>query len=72
MIWQWVPKEVFVGRDVLELGLFDAVAHFNMGTQTVLQLYEALRIPSGKYTEEGCPFLDAECSYKAVYKDQEQ
>ena len=71
MVWQRVPKEVFVGKDVLEFGLFDAVSHFNMGAETVLQLYEALEIPAGKYTEDGCQFLDAERTYMAVYKDQE-
>ena len=50
MVWQWVPKEVFVGKDVLEFGLFDAVSCFNVGAQTVLQLNEALQIPAGKYT----------------------
>ena len=55
---------------MLEFGLFDAVSHFNMGAQTVLQLYDALQIPAGKYTEDGCQFLDAERTYKAVYKDQ--
>ena len=71
MVWQWVPKEVFVGKDVLEFGLSDAVSHFKMGAQTVLQLYEALETPAGKYTEDECQFLDAERTYKAVYKDQE-
>lgn len=71
MVWQRVPKEVFVGKDVLELGLVDAVSHFNMGAQTVLQLYDALRTPAGKYTEDGCQFLDAEHTYRAVCKDQE-
>ena len=71
IVWQRVPKEVFVGKHVLEFGLFDAVSHFNMGAETVSQLYEALEIPAGKYTEDGCQFLDAERSYMAVYKDQE-
>ena len=56
---------------MLEFSLFDAVSHFNMGAQTVLQLYDALQIPAGKYTEDGCQFLDAERTYEAVYKDQE-
>ena len=72
LVWQRVPKEVFVGRDVLKFGLFDAVAHFNVGAQTVLQLYGALGIPSGKYTEEGCKMLDAEHAYNALYKGEEQ
>jgi len=57
---------------VLEFGLYDAFSHFNMGAQTVLQLYDALQIPAGRYTEDGCQFLDAERTYLAVFKDQEQ
>ena len=63
--------KVFVDKEELKFGLMDAVSNFNMGAQTVLQLYEALQIPAGKYTEDGCQFLEAERSYKAVYKDKE-
>ena len=38
MIWQRVPKEVYVGRETLELGLYDAVAHFNIGAVTVIRI----------------------------------
>ena len=58
MIWQRVPKEVYVGRETLELGLYDAVAHFNIGAVTVIRILQALNIPPGKYTEEGCKLLD--------------
>ena len=57
MIWQRVSKEVFVGRDILDCGMYDAIAHFNMGSQTVVQVYEALGIESGKCTREGCKFI---------------
>lgn len=43
-----------VGREILEMGLYDAVAHFNMGTSAVLKLFDALGIPPGKFTEAGC------------------
>ena len=51
MVWQRVPKEVYIGREILEMGLCDAVAHFN----------EALGIPAGKYTEAGCHQQDQSC-----------
>ena len=41
MIWQRVPKEVYVGRETLELGLYDAVAHFNIGEVTVIRILQA-------------------------------
>ena len=46
-IWSRVPQEVFVGRDILEFGLYDAISQFNMGSEAVLLLYEALQIACG-------------------------
>lgn len=54
MVWQRIPKEVFVGLETLELGLYDAVAHFNIGSVAVIKLLNALGITSGKYTEARC------------------
>ena len=70
MIWERVPKEVFVGRDILEFGMYDAIAHFNMSSQTVIQVYEALGIESGKYTGEGCKFINAKQIEKAEEKKE--
>lgn len=36
IVWECIPKEVFVGADLLEFALFDAVSHFNIGATTVL------------------------------------
>ena len=41
MIRQRVLKEVYVGRETLELGLYDAVAHFNIGEVTVIRILQA-------------------------------
>ena len=68
MIWQRVPKEVYVGRETLELGLYDAVAHFNIGAVTVIRILQALNIPPGKYTGEGCKLLDQLRVNGAEYK----
>ena len=62
---------MFVGKDVLELGLFDAISHFNISSQTVLNLYEALGITPGKCTVSGCQFLDKERIYNARYHVKE-
>ena len=32
MIWNRLPKEVFIRSEVLKLGVYDAVAHFNIGS----------------------------------------
>lgn len=54
MVWQSIPKEVYVGREILEMGLYDAVAYINIGTSAVLKLFDALGIPPRKFTEAGC------------------
>lgn len=38
MVWERIPKDVFVGGEMLEFGLFDAISHFNIGAGTVTQL----------------------------------
>ena len=48
MVWQRVPEEVYVGLEILELGLYDAVAHFNNGLAAVIKLFNALGITPGK------------------------
>lgn len=58
MVWQRIPKEIYVGRETLELGLYDAVSYFNIGSMSIIKLFQALGIPSGKYTEEGCRLQD--------------
>lgn len=56
MVWQRIPKEVYVGREILEMGLYDAVAHFNMGTSAVLKLFYALGIPP-VFFREVCVYI---------------
>ena len=40
LVWQRVPKEVFVAKATFHL--YNAIAHFNNGAQTLLALYKAL------------------------------
>ena len=54
MLFQTIKRR---NTRTLELGLYDAVAHFNIGAVTVLRIFQALDIPPGKYTEEGCKLL---------------
>ena len=72
MVWERIPKEVFVGADLLEFGLFDAISHFNIGARAVLLLLKALKISPGKYTEEGCRHLDMDRIRGAEYKHSKE
>ena len=44
MVPKRILKEVFVGREILEMGLYGPVAYFNIGTFAVLKLINALGI----------------------------
>lgn len=68
MVWQRVPKEVYVERDTLEFGLQGAVVHFNITSATAVNLFQALGINPGKYTEEGCQVQYRMCAQLTAQK----
>ena len=49
MVLERIPKEVFVGGEMLEFGLFYAISHFNIGARTVTQLL--VRVRGAEYKE---------------------
>lgn len=53
MIWDRVPK-VFVGSQVFSLGLYYAVAHFNVGATATERVLENMKIKPGKFCEDQC------------------
>ena len=61
---------MYVEREILEMGLYDAVAYFNIGSSAVLKLFDALGIPPGKFTETGCRQMDHGCVLMAQRKSQ--
>ena len=71
MIWDRIPKTTFVGKEVFELGVFDAVANFNMGTEAVKQILRKLGIEPGRFTSKHCSDLDNSRIYYAEYQKKE-
>ena len=71
MIWNRLPKEVFVGSDVLKLGVYDAVAHFNIGSQAALNVLELLGIDPGEFCLAELQKADNERVQKADVKVRE-
>ena len=43
MFWERVLKSVFVCPETLQLGIYDAVAHFNIGCQAQMRLSELIQ-----------------------------
>ena len=78
MIWHHVPKHTYVGRQTFETGVFNAVAHFNIGNLATLRIFKSLGIEPGIYTRLGCSASNkdrvenARCHNKATYKLRQQ
>lgn len=54
LIWRRIPKDTYVGFRQFEIGVCDAVAHFNIGNLATIQIMEKLGMDSGYYTVSGC------------------
>lgn len=49
MIWNRIPKNIFVSGNVLELGVYDAVAHFNIGAKAAVDILKEVNLEPGKF-----------------------
>ena len=50
-------KEIYIERK-MELELHNAISNFDIGAVTIIKLFQALGIPSSKYTQEACRLQD--------------
>ena len=50
-------KEIYIERK-MELELHNAISNFDIGAVTIIKLFQALDIPSSKYTQEACRLQD--------------
>lgn len=70
MIWERVPKGTFVGSEVLQLGVYDAVASFNIGCKASIKVFEQLGITPGQYCQAESQRTDNLRVSKANYKER--
>lgn len=70
VIWNKCPKGIFVGGDVLEFGVYDAVAHFNMGSRAAACIMQELDLEPGYFFEEGNKKADEVRSGKANHREK--
>ena len=54
LIWQRCPKDVFVTRVTLEVGVASAVITFNDGFSEILVVFDKLNIKPGTFSEKYC------------------
>ena len=69
MIWNRLPKSVFVGADVLEFGAYDAVAHFNIGSRAATKIFNELGLVPGQFFENGFRQADKTRIMKAEHRN---
>ena len=50
MVWNRVPKATHAGLNILRVGVYDAIAHFNYGEKANLDIYKLLNVEPGVYT----------------------
>ena len=55
MIWERVPKD---GSETLQLGVYDAVAHFNIGSQAAVNILHQLGLEPGEFCLEEFKMAD--------------
>ena len=58
MIWNRILKETYVGYTQFEIGVFDAIAHFNIGSTAAFLVFEKLNINPGENTLNECSNLN--------------
>ena len=70
MIWNRLQKNVLIGADVLQLGVYDAVAHFSIGSLASVNILNKMAMVPGKYFEEGMKKADKEQIAEANHKNK--
>ena len=68
VIWKRCPKDVFVGRQTLELGVSSAVISYNDGASGLLNVFHLIKIKPGFFCEQYCMQRDQNCVEKMEQK----
>ena len=54
IIWKRCPKDIYVGRTTLTMGVVSAVISFNDGACDILYITKEYRLEVGKYCSDFC------------------
>ena len=71
MIWNRVPKATHVGLDVLSVGVYDAIAHFNIGEKAALDIMELLKVDPGFHMTKSCRTVNVQRKRSSTYRMSE-
>ena len=68
MIWNRVPKMYHVGMNILSVGVYDAISHFNYGEKATLDVLKQLNVELGLFTTIICGTVNRERKRSAIYR----
>ena len=71
IIWKKCPKDIFISRHVLEIGVASAVINFNDGVMGLSRIFQSRDLPFGKYSMECASDKDTNRIIKMDKKTQE-
>ncbi len=69
VIWNRLPKSVFVGADVLYFDSYDAVAHFNIRPKAAIDIFKELGLVPGEFFEVSVGNIDKMRIKKAQHRN---
>ena len=64
-----ISKAKYVSLTQLELGVYDAVANFNIGKKASVLIYERLNLIPGKFIMQGCDKINSKRLLASKYKE---
>ena len=71
VIWKKFPKDVYVGRTTLEMGIDSAVINFNDGASSILNVMKEYGLQDGHYASTFCGKKD-EGRIKECFRKQSE
>ena len=71
VLWDRVPKAAYVGKDIFEIGVFDAVIHFNEGYSGILEVFREIGLSPGCFTQKWWKQMDISRLRSAEYKEKD-
>ena len=71
MIWNPLSKATHVGLDVLPVGVYDTISHFNNDEKAVLDIMKLLQIDRGYYMTKSFKCFNMRRKLSSIYKMSE-
>lgn len=68
MVWERAPKKIYISLQKMKFSVYDAIACFNEGRVSTLNIFKEIGIVPGYYTVEFCSLLNTRRKRKADYR----